>query len=83
MAQNSWNYVQVYDIAGAKWYNQSTTGTVASRTQFCASVQHDESSSSYQIYVLGGANLKSKDTILDVYVVFLSIVIIAQPADSC
>jgi hypothetical protein len=63
----------VYDIAGAKWYNQSTTGTVASRTQFCASVQHDESSSSYQIYVLGGAGLKSKDTILDVYVVcFLS-----------
>lgn len=56
----------VYDIAGAKWYNQSTMGTVASRTQFCASVQHDESSSSYQIYVLGGADLKSKDTILDV-----------------
>ncbi|KAF4769582.1 hypothetical protein HAV15_011346 [Penicillium sp. str.  len=44
----------------------STMGTVASRTQFCASVQHDESSSSYQIYVLGGADLKSKDTILDV-----------------
>lgn len=56
----------MYDIAEAKWYNQSTMGTVASRTQFCASVQHDESSSSYQIYVLGGADLKSKDTILDV-----------------
>ncbi|KAJ6132649.1 hypothetical protein N7471_007864 [Penicillium samsonianum] len=66
MSSNSWSHVQVYDIAGAKWYNQSTTGTVASRTQFCASVQHDESSPSYQIYVLGGANLKSKDTILDV-----------------
>ncbi|CAI7635574.1 uncharacterized protein N7487_002539 [Penicillium crustosum] len=66
MSANSWSHVQVYDIAGAKWYNQSTMGTVASRTQFCASVQHDESSSSYQIYVLGGADLKSKDTILDV-----------------
>ncbi|QQK47049.1 Kelch-type beta propeller [Penicillium digitatum] len=41
-------------------------GAVVSRTQFCASVQHDESSSSYQIYVLGGADLKSKDPILDV-----------------
>ena len=68
MLENSWDHVQVYDIAGAKWYNQSTTGTAASRTQFCASVQHDESSSSYQIYVLGGADLSSKDTILDVYV---------------
>ncbi|KAJ5357420.1 hypothetical protein N7541_004578 [Penicillium brevicompactum] len=66
MSSNSWDHVQVYDIAGAKWYNQSTTGTAASRTQFCASVQHDESSSSYQIYVLGGADLSSKDTILDV-----------------
>ncbi|CAI7613056.1 unnamed protein product [Penicillium bialowiezense] len=66
MSSNSWNHVQVYDIAGAKWYNQSTTGTVASRTQFCASVQHDESSSSYQIYVMGGADLSSKDTILDI-----------------
>ncbi|CAG8021748.1 unnamed protein product [Penicillium salamii] len=66
MTSNSWNHVQVYDIAGAKWYNQSTTGTVTSRTQFCASVQHDDSSSSYQIYVIGGADLKSQDTIIDV-----------------
>ncbi|OQE00228.1 hypothetical protein PENVUL_c056G09184 [Penicillium vulpinum] len=66
MNSNSWNHVQVYDIAGAKWYNQSTTGTVASRTQFCASVQQEKSSFSYQIFVLGGADLKSKDTILDV-----------------
>ncbi|KAJ9488880.1 hypothetical protein VN97_g4406 [Penicillium thymicola] len=66
MSANSWSHVQVYDIAGGKWYNQSTMGTVASRTQFCASVQHDESSFSYQIYALGGADLKSKDTILDV-----------------
>ncbi|CAG7959708.1 unnamed protein product [Penicillium olsonii] len=66
MTSNSWNHVQVYDIAGAKWYNQSTTGTATARTQFCASVQHDASSSSYQIYVIGGANLKSKETTLDV-----------------
>ncbi|OJJ81205.1 uncharacterized protein ASPGLDRAFT_1500826 [Aspergillus glaucus CBS 516.65] len=44
------DHIQVYDIAQDKWYNRSTTGTVASRTQFCAAVVHDESSSSYQIY---------------------------------
>ncbi|RAK80039.1 uncharacterized protein BO72DRAFT_27003 [Aspergillus fijiensis CBS 313.89] len=66
MAVNSWNYVQVYDIASGSWYNQSTSGSVASRTQFCATVQHDLSSASYQIYVLGGADYHSQDVITDV-----------------
>ncbi|RJE17543.1 hypothetical protein PHISCL_10119 [Aspergillus sclerotialis] len=65
LTPNSWDYVQVYDIAAAKWYKQSTTGAVTSRTEFCASVQHDASSSSYQIYVLGGADFETHDTITD------------------
>lgn len=69
MSQNSWNYVQVYDNAAGNWYNQSTTVAATPRTQFCASVEHDLSSS-YQIYVLGGADLKSADAILDVYAIF-------------
>ncbi|KAJ5648013.1 hypothetical protein N7490_004385 [Penicillium lividum] len=66
LTENSWDYVQVYDIARGNWYNQSTTGSATPRTQFCASVQHDPSTSSYQIYTIGGADLKSKDTILDI-----------------
>ncbi|KAJ5916588.1 hypothetical protein N7504_000603 [Penicillium tannophilum] len=66
LKSNSWDYVQVYDIATGNWYNQSTTGSVTSRTQFCASVQHDPSTSSYQIYAIGGADLESEDPILDI-----------------
>jgi hypothetical protein len=66
--QNSWEYVFVYDIAGDRWYNQTTTGKVASRTEFCAVVQHDPSSVTYEVYVLGGADYASKEVLSDVYV---------------
>jgi hypothetical protein len=60
----------VYDMAEDRWYNQTTTGTVAARTEFCAVVQHDPSSSSstYEVYVLGGADYESKEVLSDVYV---------------
>jgi hypothetical protein len=60
--------VFVYDIAEDRWYNQTTTGTIASRTEFCAVVQHDPSSSTYEVYVLGGADYESKEVLSDVYV---------------
>ncbi|KAK2775506.1 hypothetical protein FQN52_003975 [Onygenales sp. PD_12] len=63
LTPNSWKYVRVYDIAGKKWFKQPTTGTVTSRTQFCATVQHDSESESYQIYVLGGADFKTQKVI--------------------
>ncbi|KAF4219466.1 hypothetical protein CNMCM6457_003032 [Aspergillus fumigatiaffinis] len=66
MAPNSWAYVFVYDIAEDRWYNQTTTGTIASRTEFCAVVQHDPSSSTYEVYVLGGADYESKEVLSDV-----------------
>ncbi|KAF7171758.1 hypothetical protein CNMCM6106_006140 [Aspergillus hiratsukae] len=66
MTPNSWEYVFVYDIAGDRWYNQTTTGTVASRTEFCAVLQHDPSSPTYEVYVLGGADYMSKEVLSDV-----------------
>ncbi|EEP76020.1 conserved hypothetical protein [Uncinocarpus reesii 1704] len=64
---NSWNYVQVYDIASGKWFNQTTSGlAIEQRTEFCAVVLHDESSSSYQIYVLGGGTFSSTKALSDV-----------------
>ncbi|KAE8313114.1 hypothetical protein BDV41DRAFT_564630 [Aspergillus transmontanensis] len=66
LTPNQWNYAWVYDIAGNKWYNQTTTGNVASRTQFCAVVEQDLSTSSYQIYVIGGADYESKESLTDV-----------------
>ncbi|GIK03408.1 hypothetical protein Aspvir_007477 [Aspergillus viridinutans] len=71
MTPNSWEYVFVYDIAEDRWYNQTTTGTVAARTEFCAVAQHDPSSSTYEVYVLGGADYESKEVLSDVYVYFL------------
>ncbi|KAE8422773.1 hypothetical protein BDV36DRAFT_309790 [Aspergillus pseudocaelatus] len=66
LTPNPWNYAWVYDIAGNKWYNQTTTGSVASRTQFCAVVEQDLSTSTYQIYVIGGADYKSEESLTDV-----------------
>ncbi|KAJ5266977.1 Kelch-type beta propeller [Penicillium angulare] len=66
LVPNKWDYVQVYDIAKAKWYNQTTSGSGVSRTQYCASVQHDESSSSYEIFFVGGADFETEDVITDV-----------------
>lgn len=40
---------------------------MASRTQFCAAVVHDRSSS-YQFYVIEGADFESQDVLADVYV---------------
>ncbi|KAL4904766.1 hypothetical protein BDW74DRAFT_168005 [Aspergillus multicolor] len=54
---NPWTSIQVYDIAGGHWYNQSTTGTITPRTQFCAAAVHEPGSSSFQIYVISGADL--------------------------
>ncbi|KAB8264201.1 hypothetical protein BDV32DRAFT_135551 [Aspergillus pseudonomiae] len=66
LTPNPWNHAWVYDIAGNKWYNQTTSGSVASRTQFCAVVEQDLSTSSYQIYVIGGADYESKKSLTDV-----------------
>lgn len=68
LSKNSWDSVQIYDISAKKWYNQTTTGQVKSRTQFCATVQYDAAMSSYAIYVLGGVDLSGKDAMTDVYV---------------
>ncbi|OXV06242.1 hypothetical protein Egran_05990 [Elaphomyces granulatus] len=65
---NSWDYVQIYDIANKKWYNQVTTGKVASRTQFCAVTKRDASTSTYQTYVLGGADFSTRYVLTDVYI---------------
>ncbi|KAL2863953.1 putative cell wall anchored protein [Aspergillus lucknowensis] len=66
LTPNTWNYVQIYDIASGEWYNQTTTGDVRPRTQFCASVVHDSSSSSFQIYVISGADFETQDIITGV-----------------
>ncbi|PGH11406.1 hypothetical protein AJ79_04907 [Helicocarpus griseus UAMH5409] len=66
LTPNSWDYVFIYDIAGKKWSKQATTGPISPRTQFCATVQQDPSTKSYQIYVLGGADLLSHKVISDV-----------------
>ncbi|KAB8233993.1 uncharacterized protein BDW43DRAFT_310668 [Aspergillus alliaceus] len=66
LTPNHWNYAWVYDIAGSKWYNQTTAGSVASRTGFCAVVEQDLSTWSYQIYVIGGADYSSKKSLTDV-----------------
>ncbi|KAL2833737.1 hypothetical protein BDW59DRAFT_138116 [Aspergillus cavernicola] len=66
LTPNAWNYVQVYDIATDTWYNQTTTGDVAPRTQFCASVVHDPTTSSYQIYAISGADFETQDVMTDI-----------------
>ncbi|KAF9894833.1 hypothetical protein FE257_004454 [Aspergillus nanangensis] len=66
LTPNAWDYVQVYDIAADKWYKQTTTSSVSSRTEFCAVVEKDPSSSSYQVYVIGGADFRSNDVLYDV-----------------
>ncbi|KAL4814748.1 hypothetical protein BDW67DRAFT_165117 [Aspergillus spinulosporus] len=66
LSPNSWDYVYVYDIANQTWYNQTTTGKVAPRTQFCASVVHQPGTDSWQIYVIGGADFDTKEVMTDV-----------------
>ncbi|XHG06160.1 hypothetical protein AWENTII_009365 [Aspergillus wentii] len=67
LTPNTWDHVQVYDIAENKWYNQTTTGTTAERrSEFCATVHQDPSSSSYQIYVVGGYDWESEKLITEV-----------------
>ncbi|KAE8359319.1 hypothetical protein BDV27DRAFT_162759 [Aspergillus caelatus] len=42
---NSWNYAQVYDISAGKWFHHRTLDTVVQRrTELCAIVHHDASS---------------------------------------
>lgn len=67
----SWKTVWVYDIDKEQWYEQETTGDVPEpRTQFCAVTAKDAGSEdgSHHIYVLGGANFKSKAMADGVYV---------------
>lgn len=66
LTQNSWDYVWVYDVANATWFNQTTSGTAASRTEFCAVSAYDASTKSYQIYVIGGADFKRRRVVQDV-----------------
>jgi hypothetical protein len=61
--------VQIYDLEEETWYNQTTTGNVTSRTQFCAAVVNDPDSWSYQIFVIGGADFESKDIVTEMYVI--------------
>ncbi|KAE8394107.1 hypothetical protein BDV23DRAFT_179911 [Aspergillus alliaceus] len=72
LTPNHWNYAWVYDIAGSKWYNQTTAGSVASRTGFCAVVEQDLSTWSYQIYVIGGADYSSKKSLTDLLSIYRS-----------
>ncbi|KAL4781755.1 hypothetical protein BJX76DRAFT_369608 [Aspergillus varians] len=65
LTPNAWNYVQIYDIKTRTWYNQTTAGNVTPRTQFCASVVHDPSTATYQIYVISGADFETRDIITD------------------
>ncbi|KAL4749460.1 hypothetical protein BDW72DRAFT_194807 [Aspergillus terricola var. indicus] len=66
LTPNAWNYVRIYDIEYQKWYKQTTYGNVTSRTQFCASVVHEPEASSWQIYVISGADFESRDIVKDV-----------------
>ncbi|KAL5043597.1 hypothetical protein BDW71DRAFT_187728 [Aspergillus fruticulosus] len=66
LTPNAWDYVQIYDIKNQKWYKQTTYGNVSSRTQFCASVVHEPEASSWQIYVISGADFESRDIVTDV-----------------
>ncbi|KAL4739023.1 hypothetical protein BDV11DRAFT_215509 [Aspergillus similis] len=66
LTPNAWDYVHIYDIEFQKWYKQTTYGNVTSRTQFCASVVHEPEASSWQIYVISGADFESRDIVTDV-----------------
>ncbi|KAL4742961.1 hypothetical protein BDV11DRAFT_166630 [Aspergillus similis] len=66
LSPNSWDYVYVYDIANQTWYNQTTTGKVAPRTQFCASVVHQPGTDSWQVYAISGADFDTKEVMTDV-----------------
>ncbi|KAI9851624.1 MAG: hypothetical protein M1838_003218 [Thelocarpon superellum] len=62
--------IYLYDIANAKWYNQSASGQVPEeRRRFCAGVTWAEDQSSYNIYLYGGMGM-APDTIGfdDVYI---------------
>ncbi|KAH6618734.1 hypothetical protein C7974DRAFT_364823 [Boeremia exigua] len=51
--------ILVYDIANARWYNQTASGSSLpqSRRRFCAGAVWPEDRSSYNIYVFGGASV--------------------------
>ncbi|KAL4756222.1 uncharacterized protein BDW70DRAFT_18822 [Aspergillus foveolatus] len=67
LTPNAWDYVHIYDIEYQKWFKQTTYVNVTSRTQFCASVVYDPDASSWQIFVISGADFESKDIVTDVY----------------
>ncbi|KAL2783093.1 hypothetical protein BJX66DRAFT_349881 [Aspergillus keveii] len=66
LTPNAWDYVQIYDLEEETWYNQTTTGDVTSRTQFCAAVVNDPDSWSYQIFVIGGADFESENIVTEI-----------------
>ncbi|KAL4812318.1 hypothetical protein BDW67DRAFT_170416 [Aspergillus spinulosporus] len=66
LTPNAWVYVHIYDIKYQKWFKQTTYGNVTSRTQFCTSVVHEPETSSWQIYVISGADFESREIVTDV-----------------
>lgn len=68
---NDWSHVWVYSIAYSAWFNQSTSGVAPSRTDFCTVSTFDDSTKTFQIWVIGGADFNSRNVLSDVS--FLSI----------
>jgi hypothetical protein len=62
--ENRWDQVWIYDIKNEKWYRQPTTGKVAPRSQFCTSSIYDPVSKSWQIWAIGGVDIKT-NTVVD------------------
>jgi hypothetical protein len=60
---NSWEYVWIYDIKRNKWYRQATTGTITPRSEFCTATVSDPATSSWQIWVFGGGDFKTKNVV--------------------
>lgn len=60
--------VWVFDVANEVWYLQETTGDIPPpRTEFCSVKMADTSrNGTYQIYIMGGADFKTKEMQSDV-----------------
>ncbi|KAK0703926.1 hypothetical protein B0T26DRAFT_744582 [Lasiosphaeria miniovina] len=55
--------VFLYDIAGARWYAQATSGhTPTARRRFCGGATWAQDQSSYNIYIYGGAGFPPNTT---------------------
>jgi hypothetical protein len=59
--------IDIYDVAGGKWYKQPTTGGPGQTTRGCAVVTPAQDRSSYNIYYYGGySGLNTMDPFSDV-----------------